>query len=153
MDRPEIGRQLRARRLAAGLTQRELARRCGISQSHVAAYEAGTRAISEDQASRLHEALRPRPSIALRTHADEVRAIAERHGATSVRVFGSIARDQDRFDSDLDLLVAVRPGTSLFDLAAMTEEIEVLLGVQVDIVSEGGLKARDREILDEAVPL
>lgn len=153
MGRSEIGKELRARRLAAGLTQRELALRCGISQSHVAAYEAGTRAISADQAHRLHDALRHRPSLALRAHADEVRAIAERHGAANVRVFGSIARDEDRYDSDVDLLVTVRPGTSLFDLAAMTDEIEVLLDVRVDIVSDGGLKARDRDILDEAVPL
>lgn len=153
MDREDFGRSLRRQRVAAGITQRELARRCGISQSHVAAYEAGTRAISDDQAERLQRALRRRPSAVLRAHADDVREIAERHGATGVRVFGSVARGEDRFDSDIDLLAKFRPGTTLFDLVEMTDEIEALLGVKVDIVSEGGLKERDRDIIRDAVAL
>ena len=68
-------------------------------------------------------------------------------------MFGSVARGDDRFDSDVDLLVQLRPGTSLFDLVTMTEEIESLLGCRIDIVSEGGLRDRDAGILTEAILL
>jgi hypothetical protein len=42
---------------------------------------------------------------------------------------------------------------SLFDLLRMTRELEDLLGHSVDVVSAGGLKDRDRDILDESVGL
>ena len=151
MDRVELGRELRRLRLALGLTQREVAKRCGASQSHVAAYEAGRRPISPVQERRIREALRPRPADVLRAHAAEVRDIAASHGATQVRVFGSVARGEDRYDSDIDLLVALRPGVGLFDLAEMRHELESVLGVSVDLVSEGGLKGRDDAVRAEAV--
>lgn len=80
-----------------------------------------------------------------------MRAIAARHGAQQVRVFGSVARGEDRYDSDIDLLVTVRPGVGLFDLVEMQDELEAVLGVTVDVVSDGGLKPRDADILAEAV--
>lgn len=81
--------------------------------------------------------------------------IAHTHGAISVRIFGSRARGDARPDSDLDLLITTAPGTSLLDLGAMQQELEDLLGVRVDIVTEGGLRhPRLREyILAEAKPL
>ena len=88
---------------------------------------------------------------ALHEHREEILAICRRHGASRVRVFGSVARGTERPDSDVDILVDA--GTaSLFDLAAMEEEIERLLGRRVQVVSEAGLKPRVREmVLDEAV--
>ncbi len=56
-------------------------------------------------------------------------------------------------DSDLDVLVTFDPDASLFDVAALGEELEELLGVLVDIVSAGGLKERDQHIRATAIPV
>jgi predicted nucleotidyltransferase len=80
-------------------------------------------------------------------------AIASRHHASRVRLFGSAARGDDRPDSDIDLLVDFDHDSSLFDLMRMSRELEALLGRAVDVVSSGGLKTRDRAILAESVDL
>jgi uncharacterized protein len=84
---------------------------------------------------------------------EQVMAVAARHHANRVRVFGSVARGDDRPDSDIDLLVDFAPDSSLFDLMRMARELEELLGHPVDVVSTGGLKDRDRQILAESVDL
>ena len=69
----------------------------------------------------------------------------------NLRVFGSAARGDDTEQSDLDLLVDAGPSTTLFDLGGMSEDLRVLLGVPVDIVTSGGLHRRIRErVLAEA---
>ena len=85
---------------------------------------------------------------------EEVLCIAARYGAHNVRIFGSVARgDADR-DSDLDVLVDMEPGRSLFDLGGLLVELQELLGCRVDVVTEQGLRPRIRErVLREAVPL
>lgn len=153
MEPTERSATIRRARLAGGLTQKQLAGRAGIAQPNLAAYESGRRAVSEEVAEKLIHSARPRPSVALWKHADEVRRIALRHGVTRVRVFGSVARGDDRFNSDVDLLVQLRPETSLFDLVEMTAEIEALLGCPIDLISEAGLGDRDAHLLAEAVPL
>lgn len=153
MDRSAVGQQLRRLRVELGFTQREVARRCHFSQSHLAAYEVGTRPISAGQEQKIRDALRVSPSVTLRAHAGGVGRIAAEHGATDVRVFGSVARGEDRFDSDIDLLVTLRDGVGLFDLVAMKDELEELLQTSVDIVSDGALKERDKDIVAEAVAL
>jgi uncharacterized protein len=75
---------------------------------------------------------------------EQVMAIAARHHASRVRLFGSAARGDDRPDSDIDLLVDFDPGSSLFDLMRMARELEALFGRAVDVISAGGLKSRDR---------
>ena len=76
------------------------------------------------------------------------------YGARSVRVFGSVARCQDDADSDIDFLVDMEPGRSLFDLGGLLMELEQLLNTKVDVVTEKGLKERIRErVLNEALPL
>ena len=84
---------------------------------------------------------------------DEVLAIAARHHASRVRLFGSAARGDVRPDSDIDLLVDFDQGSSLFDLMRMARELEALFGRAVDVVSAGGLKSRDRLILAQSVDL
>lgn len=78
-------------------------------------------------------------------------ALANRCKAENVRVFGSVARGEANEKSDLDLLVHFRDGASLFDLIDLKEEAEKLLGLDVDVVSDGGLSPylKDR-ILNEA---
>jgi predicted nucleotidyltransferase len=86
-------------------------------------------------------------------HRDEIKAVAARHHGRRVRLFGSVARGQEREGSDIDRLVDFAPGSSLFDLLRLNRELEELLHHTVDVVSSGGLKARDRAILDEAIDL
>jgi hypothetical protein len=79
--------------------------------------------------------------------------LAEKHGVYNVRVFGSAARGDARVDSDVDLLVDVRPGVGLGFLT-LWNELEDLLGREVDLVPEASLRESMRErILREAVPL
>ena len=75
-------------------------------------------------------------------------------GARNVRLIGSVARGDDRADSDLDLLVELDKGRSLLDHAALMIELEALLGCKVDVATEQGLRPRVRDrVLAEAVVL
>lgn len=85
---------------------------------------------------------------------EQILKTAALYGARSIRVFGSVARRQDDADSDIDFLVEMEPGRSLFDLGGLLMELEQLLNTKVDIVTEKGLKERIRErVLKEALPL
>ena len=90
----------------------------------------------------------------LKTKRTEILRIAARHGARNVRVFGSVARDEESKNSDIDLLVEMEPGRSLMDHAAMLLELQESLGYHVDVISDRGIKPRIRDIvMREAVPL
>jgi predicted nucleotidyltransferase len=93
-------------------------------------------------------------SVALPAIREDVRRIAAVHGAGNVRVFGSVGRGEQDASSDLDLLVDMAEGRSLFDLIALSNDLEESLGVDVDVVTEASLSPyiRDR-VLDEAVAL
>ncbi|HEX4307759.1 MAG TPA: nucleotidyltransferase family protein [Solirubrobacterales bacterium] len=84
----------------------------------------------------------------------KINRIAAAHGARNVRVFGSVRRGEADGSSDLDLLVDMSDGRSLFDLVALGDDLEAALGVAVDVVTEKSLSPylRDR-ILAEAVSL
>jgi len=82
---------------------------------------------------------------------NEIVKIARRHGATNVRVFGSVARGDDDQDSDVDFLVDLERGRSLLDLGGLLMDLQTLLGTSVDVVTEKGLRSRIRErVLSEA---
>lgn len=145
--------QLADKRRAAGLTQRELAQLSGVAQPNIAAYENGTRRPSPKMLARLTAATKPRASVALARNKAEVKALAARHKALSVKVFGSVARGEDRPGSDLDLLVKFAPDASLFDQIELAQDLEDTLGVKVDVISEGGLRGSHDAIAAEAKPL
>jgi Predicted nucleotidyltransferases len=85
---------------------------------------------------------------------DEILQVCAKYGARNVRVFGSVARGEADEQSDIDLLVEFEPNRSLLDHAGLWVELQELLGVKVDVVSERGLKPRIRQrVLQEAIPL
>jgi len=80
--------------------------------------------------------------------------LAERRGAHNVRVFGSVARGEQRPDSDIDFLVDFEPGRSLLDLTGLWLDLEGTLGCKVDVVSSRGLRPRVApEVMRDAIPL
>ena len=86
---------------------------------------------------------------------EKILTVAQRHGAFNVRVFGSVARGEARDRSDVDFLVDYnRSRRSSWFPMGLIEDLEALLGVRVDVVTEKGLKPRLRDrILQEAKPL
>jgi uncharacterized protein len=89
-----------------------------------------------------------RPSEVLEKNRQAIREATNRFNAALPRVFGSVARGED---SDLDILVDALPGTTLFDLGGLLEELQDILGVKVDLVTAGGLPERIRHrVLSEA---
>jgi len=90
----------------------------------------------------------------LQERRDQILQIAARHGAYNVRVFGSAAKGTAGPDSDLDLLVDVRPAHSAWFPAGLILDLEALLERKVDVVTEDALHwyIRDR-VISEAVPL
>ena len=85
---------------------------------------------------------------------DEILRITTGYGAKNVRIFGSVARDEATLDSDIDLLVEFEPGRSLIDHVALIQDLEDLLGIKVDVVTESALHWYIKpRILEEAIPL
>lgn len=164
---------IRAARRGARLSQTELARRAGVAQSVISAYEADRREPGLRTLTKLIEATGHQLSFSLippprnrlglpdsrlgrrlRQHRQAVLELADRRGARNVRVFGSVARGEDTADSDVDLLVDLDEGVGLVSLAGLARELSELLGVEVDVVPADTLKARIRdEVLGEAVVL
>ena len=166
------GSLLRQARRRAHLSQVELARRAGVTQSVVSAYESGTRQPSLPTLARLVSATgldldvrvrRLRSPLTrltgplgqrLRQHRRQVQRIAAAHGLSNVRVFGSVARGEDTTDSDIDLLVNVASGVGLIGLTRCQRELESLLVAPVDLVPAEDLKPSvARSVLAEMVAL
>ncbi len=90
----------------------------------------------------------------LQANRDDILRVAAKRGAYNVRVFGSVARGEADAKSDIDLLVDLEPGRSLFDLGGLLMDLQELLGHNVDVVTERGLRERIRErVLKEAIAL
>ena len=88
----------------------------------------------------------------LKKKREDVLEVAQKHGVTSLRVFGSVARGEESADSDIDLLVTTGPQVSPWFPAGLILELEELLGRHIDVVTESGLNPLLREaVLGEAV--
>lgn len=82
----------------------------------------------------------------------ELAAIASESGARDIRIFGSVARGEERPNSDIDFIVTLEPGRTLLDLARLEMRLETLFGRPVDVVTESGLREPVRRAaLREAV--
>lgn len=156
---PSAGSLLRQARDSARLSQSDVARRAGVAQSVISAYESGHREPSVSTLTRLIESTGHRLVLELEPIKDAPRGLpgtrlgrllrqrrkailyaAERRGAGNVRVFGSAARGDESADSDVDLLVDLEPGVGLLELGRLRSELEALLGRSVDVVPAAGLK-------------
>ena len=85
---------------------------------------------------------------------EDILHTAAKRGAYNVRIFGSVARGEADEKSDIDILVDLEPGRSLFDLGGLLMDLQELLGHRVDVVTERGLRERIRNrVLKEAVAL
>jgi uncharacterized protein len=154
---------LRTAREDAGLSQSELARRSGIAQSVVSAYEAGKREPALPTLSKLIAATghalaihleRSDPSVRglpdtplgrrVRQHRQALLDAVAEAGGSNLRVFGSVARGEDSPESDVDLLVDLPQGTGLFALQALEGRLRQILNVDVDLAPVGSLKPRVR---------
>lgn len=90
----------------------------------------------------------------LKSNREEILSIMKRHGVTSVRIFGSVARGEESDNSDVDFLVEVGENTSSWFPAGLILDLEELLGCKVDIVMEDSIYwLLKRKILKEAIPL
>jgi predicted nucleotidyltransferase len=88
----------------------------------------------------------------INVHRKQIIDLAEKYGASEVRVFGSVARGTADEQSDIDFLVELAPGRSLLDLGGLLYELQQLLGRNVDVVTSAGLRPRIREqVLREAM--
>jgi len=170
---PNAAELLRAARLGARLSQNELARRADVAQSVISAYESGRREPGLPTLVRLVEATGHGLSIdlvrlpghvpglpdtplarRLRRQRQAILGIAARRGVRNVRVFGSVARGDDRPSSDIDLLVDVDGNVSILDLIGLERELTDLLHLDVDVVPADSLKPRvAAQVLGEAVAL
>lgn len=154
---------IRQVRKKAGLSQAELAARAGVTQTVISVYESGRRQPSIPALARLVEAAgfeltldaRQQPGRLhrlsgpigqrVRRHRHDLIAAAAAHGIHHLRVFGSVARGEDRLDSDLDLLADLPPGLSLFGLGRAEADLEAILGTRVELIPAADLKPGVRE--------
>lgn len=145
---------IRAAREDVGMSQSSLAAAAGMQQPTISAYEGGRKQPRPESLDRIMTAARTRPSIPLAVYADDIRHEARRFHLSNVRVFGSAIRGQDNENSDIDLLVSLTPGASLFDLGGFAHEVETITGFDVDLLTDD-LEDDEhfRHVLDEAVPL
>lgn len=144
----DAARLLRTARERAGLTQAELARRAGVSQPNVAAYETGRVSPAVSSLERLLRAAGCRPVVDLiptsscdlsgaigrrvRERRAEIRRLLRDHGVRRAWVYGSVARGEEQEGSDLDMLVDMdRP--TLVKVASLTRRLSEELGVPVDV--------------------
>lgn len=166
----DVPATLRQARTSAGLSQRELARRAGSTQAMVARYEAGDASPTVATLTRLlaacgrslelvsHDlgpALQGPVGVAVNAHRRDIVRMVRDAGATHPRVFGSVARGEDRPDSDVDLVVdfPVRE-RGLLPLADLGDRISGLLGVPVDVAAHDALAPEVASAVErEAVPL
>jgi len=167
------GDVLREARKQARLSQTDVARRSGVAQSVISAYESGRREpgvhtlarLVQETGHQLELGIIPEPDRRLglpdtalgRRLRRRRRAIIEsaaNRGAHNIRVFGSVARGEDTAASDVDLLVDLDRSVGVVALAALKRELTELLDVDVDVVPAETLKPRIRaDVLAEAIPL
>jgi uncharacterized protein len=94
------------------------------------------------------------PLNLIRKSRDQIFDLAVKHGASNIRIFGSVARGDYSEGSDIDFLVDFKPGVGLLEWSAFWLDLEDLLGCDIDVATEKSLKKRYREkVMKEARPI
>lgn len=84
----------------------------------------------------------------------EILNLARKHGVIKIQLFGSVAKENDTSDSDVDFLVTFKEDRSLFDLISLKYDLEDLLGMKVDVVTVESLHVLIRDhIVGEVIEL
>lgn len=149
----EPGELIRAARLDAEMTQTDLARRAGLHQPSLAQMETGKRAVSSEILDRVLKAADYRPNLALVRSYHLIRKAAADLGLRNVRVFGSVARGEDGYDSDIDLLVTPSEKVTMFGIANFGDEVRQITGFPADVIVDNGTFPPHWTVLEEAVPV
>jgi hypothetical protein len=89
----------------------------------------------------------------VRSRRDQILELARDHKAGRVRLFGSVVRGEAGPGSDVDFLVDFESGASALDQVRLIRELGALLGVDVEVISAGGLRPRHEAIRREAIDL
>jgi hypothetical protein len=145
---------IKAERIAAGMTQSALAHAAGVPQPNLSAYENDRRSPSPEVLSRITKALRNRPSLRVDSHRDDILSLVVHYHASHPRLIGSVARGEDRPDSDVDLLVDFYDDASFLDEVGLRRSLTELLKVSVDVIASDNLRGDQRDrMLKDAVPL
>ena len=79
------------------------------------------------------------PAMTIDRNREAILRIAAQHGARNVRVFGSVARGDDRANSDVDLLVEMGDDRSLLDLVGLEQDLGELLERHVDVLTDDSI--------------
>ncbi len=152
-DPAELVRELRRR---SGLSQADLAAQAGMAQSAISDFERGRKAPSLQTLQRLAGAVDLDVAVTyiparratgltmtdVRRRRAEILGVCARHGASRPRVFGSVASGTATSESDLDLVVDLEPGRTLFDVAALRDDLTEILRCDVDVLTAGALHGR-----------
>ena len=149
-DAPSL---VRAARQDASLTQAELAGMTGMSQSTLAQIEPGKRAVSSELLERILRTADYRPSVPLARYASSITTYAQERGLGTLRVFGSVARGTDGFESDIDLIGTPTRELSLFELADIASFTSELTGFPTEVHVDTHVPEALRTAVDEAVAL
>ena len=86
-----------------------------------------------------------KPSQIFRDRRSDILAIASKYPVRNLRIFGSVLRGDDTDKSDIDLLVDALPGTTLFELGGLQDELQSSLGIKVDLLTPQELPLYFRE--------
>lgn len=85
---------------------------------------------------------------------NKTRPVLEKYGVTKAEIFGSYARNEEETESDIDILVEPKEGTTLADMAQLKTELEEELGREVDILTYDSVNPEIRDkIFAEAVEI
>lgn len=149
-------RFLRTRRLALGLSQKQVADRVGTTQSVIAAIETKRRTLTPDMEAKMRKAMVARPGELLQRHQERVKKEVVDFGFANARVFGSVARGEDIPDSDIDIFVDLtdESAAGVGELFALTDRLENILSVRVDlktVPTDTTRRTQLQKALEEAV--
>jgi predicted nucleotidyltransferase len=167
-----LGSAIANQRTALGMSQAGLATLIGSHHSQISRIETGQHVPTVDMLARIAMAfgsdlvLGLQPGELYRLRGDrgltlmdlgdkksELRAVADAHGATNLRVFGSVARGEATSKSDVDFIVRLKPNWTPSDLSQLILDFEKVLGVHVNVVDEVAHKKFVQSVAAEAVAL